>query len=89
MPTTHCAHAIDLTDVSRIVDKAYDTIDRLDGQVYDDRTAVTSQSKGRARQDNARLGQSLNRLADHLELAAKLVRNEYWAARGDGDSMRD
>lgn len=76
---------IDLSKVRDVLEEINQLVAKLDGQELDETGAVDSQSSGRARQERARLSQSLNLLATRLELAASLTRVEYWYARGDGD----
>jgi hypothetical protein len=78
---------IDLTKVRAVLDDANSLIGDLDGLDLDDSTAVTSQSKGKARQERAQRSQELQLLATRLELAAALVRCEYWFARGEPDPL--
>lgn len=78
---------IDLNRVRHVLDEAQELVDDLHGLQLDDSTAVTSQSKGKARQERAQRSQELQLLATRLELAAALVRNEYWFARGEPDPL--
>lgn len=41
------------------------------------------------RPDVAKLGRDLLHLADQLELAAQLVRNEYWVLKGYNDPLAE
>lgn len=76
---------IDLSKVRDVLEEINELVAKLDGQDLDETGAVDNQSSGRARQERARLSQSLNLLATRFELAASLTRVEYWYARGDGD----
>lgn len=78
---------IDLTDVRSVLSDAHAIVIDLDGKDLDDTAAITSQSKGAARQLKAQRSQDLQMLATRLELAAALVRNEYWFARGVPDPL--
>ena len=78
---------IELNAVGRILDEALNIVDDLNGQQLDERKAVSSQSKGEVRKRNAEMSKELNYLADQLTLAAALVRNQYWAARGNPDHL--
>jgi hypothetical protein len=76
---------IDLSKVKFVLQEVQALIADLDGLNLDDSAAVTSQSKGLARQERARRSQELQLLATRLELAAALTRTEYWFARGESD----
>lgn len=79
---------IDLHRVRAILDEAQGVIDELDGVDLDERQALgNNQSKSLDRQQRAAMSQSLNQLADRLQLASTLVRNEYWVARGASDPL--
>ena len=78
---------IDLSEVRVVVDEVVDLITVLDGVELDESDALTSQSKGEARRIRAKRSQDLQLLATRLELAAALVRKEYWYARGEGDPI--
>ncbi len=78
---------IDLTVVRSCLSAAAALVDELDGKELDETDAVTSQSKGEARKRRAQRSQDLQLLATRLELAASLVRNEYWYARGERDPL--
>lgn len=67
------ANQIKLTTVQEILTQALREIDVLDGAAYDD------DAKGDPQK--AQIGRSLHRLADTLQLASSLVRNEYWEGR--------
>lgn len=78
---------IDLTPTRNVLIEAGELIDELHGIDLDDSEAVTSQSKGALRQLRAQRSQELQLLASRLELAAQLVRVEYWYARGESDPL--
>lgn len=78
---------INLSLVRNVVDDVVDLITTLDGIELDESDAVTSQSKGEARRIRAQRSQDLQLLASRLELAAQLVRVEYWYARGERDPI--
>jgi len=80
---------IDLNRVRAVLDEVDELIEDLDGLDLDETDAVTSQSKGEARRFKAQKSQDMQLLANRLELAAALVRIEYWAARGNGDPLAD
>lgn len=80
---------IDMARVRNVLAEVDDLIEELDGFDLDETDAVTSQSKGDARRLRAQKSQDLQMLANRLELAAALVRIEYWAARGNGDPLAD
>lgn len=79
---------IDLSTVRRCLGDVDGLVNALDGQELDETDAVTSQSKGELRKLRAQRSQDLQLLATRLELAAALVRNEYWFARGEKDPTR-
>lgn len=81
------AVVIDLTRVRKVLNEASTLVGRLDGLDLDETNAVASQSKSRSRQERAQASQDLNLLASRLELAAQLVRVEYWAARGEPNPL--
>lgn len=74
-----------MTKTRAILAECTELIDSLDGQDLDETNAVESQSKGAERKRRAQLSQDLNFVASRLELAAALVRVEYWYARGEDD----
>lgn len=78
---------IDLTRVKSVMTEIELLIRELDGVELDETDAVASQSKGQARQLKAQKSQELNLLGQRLDLAAALVRNEYWFARGEVDPL--
>lgn len=78
---------IDLSGVKSVLQEILPLVKELDGLDLDETKALADQSKGRARQDRAQRSQELNLLASRLELAAQLVRNEYWYARGETDPL--
>lgn len=78
---------IDLTRVRACLKDADRLVTTLDGQSLDETDALTSQSKGAARVRKAEMSQDLQLLATRLELAAALVRVEYWYARGEDDPL--
>lgn len=79
---------IDFAAVKRTLKEAVELVDTLDHQDLDETAALTSQSKGDARRQRAQMSQDLQLLANRLELAASLVRVEYWFARGESDPLR-
>lgn len=82
------AGMINLSTVKALLGDVQTLVDGLDGVDLNEEDALTSQSKGRARQERARKSQDLNLLAHRLRLAAELVQNEYWYARGEGDPLQ-
>jgi hypothetical protein len=80
---------IDLSKVRVILAEVGSLVEDLDGVDLDERTAVVEQSAGDARRERARQSQALNLLSDRLELAATMVRVQYWNARGHGDPTVD
>jgi hypothetical protein len=77
---------IDLSIVKAVIDDCELLITDLDGQNLDDRFNHNT-DKAEAREHKVRLSRDLQRLAHQLELAATLVRNEYWHARGGPDHI--
>jgi hypothetical protein len=73
---------INLTRVQRILDEVHDKIEELDGMELDETNALTNQTTSNVRVLKAQRSQDLQFMANRLELAAQLVRVEYWAARG-------
>lgn len=78
---------IDLNRVRHVLAEVNTLVADLHGQDLDETDAITSQSKGQARVRKAQLSQDLQLLATRLELAAQLVRVEYWHARGETDPL--
>lgn len=78
---------INLTRVRDVLAEIEELVDDLDGIDLDETKAVESQTKGKARQERARRSQELQLLGNRLELAASLVRIEYWHARGEQDPL--
>lgn len=78
---------INLSRVKAILAEAEAIVSELDGTELDETNAVASQTKSKAREVRARKSQDLNLLADRLQLAAQLVRTEYWFARGESDPI--
>lgn len=74
-----------MTKTRAVLDECRELVTSLHGQELDESDAVESQSKGEARKRKAQLSQDLNLLAARLELAAAMVRVEYWWARGEED----
>lgn len=74
-----------MTKTRAVLAECTELVDALHDQDLDETDAVESQSKGEARRRKAQLSQDLNFLATRLELAAALVRVEYWYARGEAD----
>lgn len=86
-PDREAEAVIDLSGVKSVLAEVQALVNDLDGRELDDSAAITSQSKGAARQAKAQRSQDLQLLATRLELAAGLVRNEYWFARGEVDPL--
>lgn len=78
---------IDLGHVKGILAEAEALVAELHGVELNEERAVEDQTKNRTRIERARLSQDLNLLAGRLDLAAELVRNEYWFARGEDDPL--
>ena len=84
-PREAAVSMIDLGRVTKILHEAEELIEELHGSPLDERAAVESSTAGEERKRRARQSQALNLLSDRLELAAALVRVEYWQARGYED----
>lgn len=84
---TTLAPMINLSRVRSVLQEVDELVRGLDGADLDEQDAVTSQSKGRARQERAKKSQDLNLLAARLRFASELVLNEYWFARGEIDPL--
>lgn len=78
---------INFDRVRNVLDECRDLMNSLDGMELDESNALVSQSKGAARQRKAKASQDLQMLATRFELAASLVRVEYWIARGELDPL--
>lgn len=83
------SHRIDLSIVRDVLGEVSTLVESLDGEALDETAAVESQAKTRTRQERARLSQNLQYVAAQLDLAAALVRNEYWVARGKPDHLKE
>lgn len=79
---------IDLEKTLIVLQECGELAAELNGQELDETDAVTAQSKGDLRRQRAQMSQDLQLLATRLELAAGLVRVEYWFARGERDPLR-
>lgn len=80
---------INLTRVRKVLADVQALVDELDGKELDEVDAISLQSKTKIREIRARRSQDLQLLATRLEMAAALVRNEYWYARGEPDLIDD
>ena len=69
------ATTVDLSLIREMLSDASKAIESLDGTVIADTTLGNKPSE-------ARLNRELLNLADQLQLAAALVRNEYWTGKG-------
>jgi len=78
---------IDLTRVRIVLAEVGALVEELDGAELDETAAIDSQTKSKARSIRAKRSQNLQLIAGRLELAAQLVRNEYWFARGEIDPL--
>lgn len=78
---------IDFTPLKVVLEEVEALVDDLDGKDLDETAALTNQSKGEARRERAQMSQDLQLLASRLELAAQLVKVEFWTARGEGDPL--
>lgn len=75
MTTVADREIVNLDRVQEILADAVSETRRLNGSAVSDKT-VTNKAEA------AELNRRMLNLADQLELAAGLVRNEYWAGRG-------
>jgi len=75
---------IDLSIVSNLMDDCVALVAELDRQDLDERYSHNT-DRAELRERKVRTSRDLQRLAHQLELAATLVRNEYWHARGGPD----
>lgn len=78
---------IDFTRLRHVLEEVNEIVASLDGIDLDETNALTSNAKGRARQEKAKRSQDLQLLATRLELGAALVRVEYWCSRGESDPL--
>lgn len=78
---------IDFTRLKLVLEEIDALVEDLDGKALDETAALTNQSKGEARRERAQRSQDLQLLASRLELAAQLVKVEFWNARGEGDPL--
>jgi hypothetical protein len=78
---------IDMTRVRPVLKEIEELIDELDQLDLDETDATYRQTKTKLREIKAQRSQDLQLLATRLELAAALVRNEYWFARGEIDPL--
>lgn len=74
---------IKLDVVSSILDGCKDVVHQLDGLEVDDTESIS-----RKRELAAEANRDLLFLADQLHLAASLVKNEYWHAKGYNETGR-
>ena len=77
---------INLSKVDAIIEEAGRLMDDLDGKVLDE-TLAGQQDRASAREERVQRSRDLQQLAHLFELAATLVRNEYWHARGGQDMI--
>lgn len=78
---------VNLSRVRAILNEAQVLVDELDGLELDDSRSYMDQSKGNARQERAKRTQELQLLATRFELAAALVRVEFWYVKGESDPL--
>lgn len=78
---------IDFELVRQTLNECSRLVEELDGLDHDDSRAHLESSHTNARKERARRSQQMQFLANRLELAASLVRNEYWVARGERDAL--
>jgi hypothetical protein len=78
---------INLDRTKAILAESEALVRALHGQDLNERSATT-QGGGAQRAERAKKSQDLLLLAERLELAAAMVRIEYWHARGHGDPIQ-
>lgn len=87
---------IDLSQVRAVLRDCQGLIEHLDGLAHDDSALFTENMSGAqkrqvakqaAKQAQVERSKALLLLGDRLQLAAALVNNEYWFARGELDPL--
>lgn len=79
--------AINLGPVLKLLDRVTDVVEKVDGTNLDDSDSVQQQGVRNARQERALATRQLLALADQLEMASALIRNEYWKTKGFDDML--
>lgn len=77
-------NVIRLDKVIDLLDAADEVVEKLHGQPLNERLDDSEREDKLVRIERSR---QLQELANHLELAAALVRHEYWVARGATDPI--
>jgi hypothetical protein len=84
---------IDLTVTRAILDEVIERMEPLQGLELLDTIENDSQTKTvgkmNERAQKAQTSRDLQWIADSLNLAASLVRNELWVMKGEGDALSD
>jgi hypothetical protein len=75
---------INLDRIDRLMVQADHALSLLDGRELDDAEAASTK-----RRDAAKVSRELLHLADTLDAAAALVRQEYWAVKGYNDATKE
>lgn len=81
---------IDLQAVKDLLAECSGIVDELDGQEHSDSQVSPGSRNEETRAERAakvHRSKSLQLLSDRLDLAAALVRNEYWFSRGEADPL--
>ena len=76
--------AINLNKTRDVVEECLGALDDLNGRRHDDPDDCGTRSE---RHERAATSRQLHFLATRLELAAALVRSEYWTAKGFPDHI--
>lgn len=79
--------AIDLSRVKSVLTEVDALVQELDGVASSDAKSWAQQGGGDRRREQAKRSQELQLLASRLELAAQLVRNEFWVYKGEVDPL--
>lgn len=78
---------IDLSRVKSVLVDVEALVSELHGLDFNDPQSWTNKTKGEIRELRAQRSQELQLLATRLELAASLVRVEFWHAKGEVDPL--
>lgn len=78
---------IDLAQALAILDETADQMESINARSHSDPDPHGSGGTKEERADKARVSATLQLISTRLELAASLVRIEYWFARGETDPL--
>lgn len=70
---------LDMEPVLTLLKAAYNLASQIDRKEWDDTGANNT--------EKAELSRSINHLADQLQIASAMVKNEYWIGKGFKDSI--